>query len=59
MATDFGGRNGSNATLALRWLATPTTALDLYAGNATGLLDLGQLLGTNQLRVGGKLTVQF
>jgi len=59
VATDFGGRNGSNATLALRWLATPTTALDLYAGNATGLLDLGQLLGTNQLRVGGKLTVQF
>ena len=44
---------------ALRWLATPTTAVDLYASNATGLLDMGQLLGTSQIRVGGKLTVQF
>ena len=59
VATDFGGRNGSNGTLALRWLAAPTTALDIYASNASGLLDLGQVLGTNQLRVGGKLTVQF
>ncbi|MBM5797244.1 MAG: hypothetical protein FJ060_03620 [Cyanobacteria bacterium K_Offshore_0m_m2_072] len=59
VATSFGGRNGTNGTLALRWLATPTTALDIYAGNASGILDLGQLLGTNQLRVGGKLTVQF
>jgi len=59
VATSFGGPNGTNGTLALRWLATPTAAVDLYASNASGLLDLGQLLGTNQIRVGGKLTVQF
>ena len=59
IATSFGGPNGTNGTLALRWLANPTTAVDLYAGNATGLLDLGQLLGTGQIRVGTKLTVQF
>lgn len=59
VATSFGGPNGTNGTLALRWLPTPTTAVDLYASNATGLLDLGQLLSTDQIRFGGKLTVQF
>jgi hypothetical protein len=59
VATDFGGPNGTNGTLALRWLASPTTAVDLYAGNASGILDLGQLLGTDQIRIGGKVTVQF
>jgi hypothetical protein len=59
VATSFGGPNGTNGTLALRWLPTPTTALDVYASNASGLLDLGQLLGTDQIRFGGKLTVQF
>ena len=59
VATSFGGPNGTNGTLALRWLAGPTTAVDLYASNASGLLDLGQLLGTDQIRIGGKVTVQF
>jgi len=57
--TSFGGRNGSNAALALRWLAKPTAALDVYVSNASGLLDMGQLLGAADLRVGAKLTVQF
>jgi hypothetical protein len=59
VATSFGGPNGTNGTLALRWLATERTAVDLYASNATGLLDLGQLLGTSQIRVGAKFTAQF
>ncbi|MEI8251131.1 MAG: hypothetical protein WCF98_08180 [Synechococcus sp. ELA057] len=59
VATSTGGQNGTNGTLALRWLASPTVAIDVYAGNASGILDMGQLLGTNQLRVGGKVTVQF
>ena len=59
VATSFGGPNGTNGTLALRWLANERTAVDLYASNATGLLDLGQLLGTNQIRVGAKFTAQF
>jgi hypothetical protein len=33
--------------------------VDIYASNATGLLDLGQLMGTSQIRVGAKLTAQF
>ena len=59
IATSFGGPNGTNGSLALRWLANESTALDIYASNASGMLDLGQLLGTGQIRVGGKLTVQF
>ena len=59
VATNLGGRNGTNGTLALRWLASDTAALDLYASNASGILDMGQLLGTGQVRVGGKLTIQF
>ena len=56
VATDAGS---SNASLALRWLASGTTALDLYVSNAAGLYDMGQLLRSDQARVGGKLTLQF
>ena len=49
----------SNAALALRWLPSATTAIDLYVSNAAGLLDMGQLLQTDQTRVGAKLTLQF
>jgi hypothetical protein len=47
----------SNGTLALRWLASPSTYLDLYASTAAGLLDLGTLLPSNQVRVGLRLNV--
>ena len=53
------GAGDSNASLALRWLAGATTAIDLYVSNAAGLLDMGQLLQTNQTRLGAKLTLQF
>lgn len=56
VATDWGQ---SNYTLGLRWLATDHAAFDLYASNAAGLYDIGQLLRVNQTRIGGKLTLQF
>ncbi len=59
VATDLGGTNGTNGTLALRWLANPKTIADLYVSNAAGLLDMGQLMGNNQVRFGGKLTLSF
>lgn len=49
----------SNATLALRWLASKTVQFDLYVGNAAGLLDMGQLLDAGQARLGGRLVVNF
>ena len=59
VGSDQGGQNGSNGTLALRWLATDEAALDIYASNAAGLLDLGQLLNTNQVRVGARVVLSF
>ena len=59
VATDLGGENGSNGSLALRWLASASTTLDVYVSNAAGLYDLGQLLGNEQLRVGARLAFSF
>ena len=51
---------GTNATIALRWLATINTALDLFVSNAAGLVDVGQLLeNVDQTRVGARITFQF
>jgi hypothetical protein len=54
----------SNGTLALRWLALrrgekASANLDLYVSNASGLLDMGQLLRTGNTRVGTRLSVTF
>ena len=59
VATDLGGDNGSNGSLALRWLASASTTLDVYVSNAAGLYDLGQLLGNEQVRVGARLAFSF
>ena len=59
VATDLGGTNGSNGSLALRWLASSSTTVDLYVSNAAGLLDLGQLLGNDQVRFGARLSFSF
>jgi hypothetical protein len=59
VATNYGGTNGTNGSLGLRWLASAKSTLDLYVSNAAGLLDMGQLLGNNQVRFGGKLTLSF
>ena len=59
VATDLGGDNGSNGSLALRWLASATTTVDIYISNAAGLYDLGQLLGNDQVRVGARLAFSF
>lgn len=51
--------NATNGTLALRWLATSSTNLEVYVSNAAGLFDIGQLLDNNNLRVGGRLLLSF
>ncbi|HBH73508.1 MAG TPA: hypothetical protein DDY43_08705 [Synechococcales bacterium UBA10510] len=48
-----------NASLALRWLVSPSTAFDLYVSNAAGIYDIGQLLSNRDARVGGKFSIQF
>ncbi|MCP9941528.1 hypothetical protein KBY70_03835 [Cyanobium sp. ATX 6E8] len=59
VATDLGGGNGSNGSLALRWLASRSTTVDVYVSNAAGLYDIGQLLGNDQVRVGARLGFSF
>jgi hypothetical protein len=49
----------SNASLALRWLASKSVQFDIYVSNAAGLLDMGQLLDAGQARLGGRLVVSF
>ena len=51
--------HASNATLALRWLASANASADVYVSNAAGLLELGQLLRSDQARVGARLTLSF
>ena len=59
IANSFGGPNGTNGTLALRWLATSSTNLEIYVSNAAGLFDIGQLLDNPNTRVGGRLVLSF
>lgn len=51
--------NATNGTLALRWLATSSTNLEIYVSNAAGLFDIGQLLDNTNTRVGGRLILSF
>ncbi len=51
--------SATNGTLALRWLASRTTNLELYVSNAAGLFDIGQLLENTNVRVGGRLLFNF
>ncbi len=50
---------GTNGTAALRWIPSDSAMVDVYVSNAAGLLDIGQLLGNSQVRVGGRLTLLF
>lgn len=56
VASDTGASNG---TLALRWLANKHSNFELYVSNAAGLLDMGQLMGSSQVRIGGRLLLSF
>lgn len=51
--------SATNGTLALRWLASRSTNVELYVSNAAGLFDMGQLLDNTNLRVGGRLVLSF
>lgn len=49
----------SNGTLGLRWHATDTVALEAYGSTAASILDIGQLLSADQVRIGGRLLYSF
>ncbi len=56
VGSDF---NATNGTLALRWLASRSTNVEIYVSNAAGLFDMGQLLENSTVRVGGRLLFSF
>jgi hypothetical protein len=45
--------------LALRRGIRGSASMDVYVSNASGLLDMGQLLRTSTVRVGTRLSVTF
>ncbi len=50
----------TNMTIALRWLAKPEfTYVDFYLSNAAGLMDIGQLMRTDDPRIGTKVSLIF
>ena len=51
--------SATNGTLALRWLATSNTNVEVYVSSAAGLFDMGQLLENTNVRVGGRLVISF
>ena len=51
--------NQTNGTLGVRWVVNETVSVDAYVSNASGLLDMGQLISADQARVGGRLIFSF
>jgi len=59
VAKDSTDSAGTSGTAALRWVPSDFAMVDLYVSNAIGLFDIGQLVGQDQVRFGGRLTVLF
>ncbi len=52
--------DATNGTVSFRWLAQPeTTHVDIYLSNAAGLFDMGQLIRSEDMRFGGKISFIF
>ena len=49
----------SNGTVGLRWRTTDQVTVESYMSTAASLLDIGQLLSAEDVRLGGRLTYSF
>ena len=49
----------SNGTIGLRWLMNENINIDLYASSASGLQDIGQLMGTDNKRLGARFMITY
>ena len=49
----------SNATLGLRWNATERFSIDIYASTAASILDIGQLISADEVRLGARMQYTF
>ena len=49
----------SNATLGLRWHATESLSIDVYASTAASIIEAGQLISADELRWGTRVLMNF
>lgn len=49
----------SNATIGMRWSASPSLSIDIYGSTAGSLIDMGQFISTDQVRWGGRMLFRF
>ena len=49
----------SNCTLGLRWNVTDNIAIETYGSTASSLMDIGQLLNTDEIHMGSRLTIKL
>ena len=49
----------TNATFSFRYLYSPRKSIDIYVTNALGLLDIGQMLRSDEYKLGTKLNFIF
>ena len=49
----------NNATLGIRWHASDSYAIDIYASTAASILDIGQLISADEVRLGTRLVITF
>ena len=51
--------NQSNVTLGVRWHASDRHSIDIYASTAASILDIGQLISADEVRLGTRLVFTF
>lgn len=55
----LGSQLKSNNTLGLRWNVRNDVAIEAYGSTASSVLDIGQLLNSEQIRWGSRLIIRF
>ena len=49
----------SNGTLAIRWKTTDHIALEVYGTTASSIKDIGELVNSEQIRWGSRITIKL
>ena len=51
--------NQSNITVGTRWHTTDRLSIDIYASSAASILDIGQLISADEVRLGTRVIFTF
>ena len=55
----FNSHKSNNGTLAVRWNASDDISIEVFGSTASSIIDLGQLLDSNEIRWGLRLISNF